>query len=149
MYLPRCKNTDFNELKCPFGCDIYYPTKAALQRHRVRMHKYRRTPKDLPTEQFEYVPQFADIAKILRRANNDSREFIVETTKGTFEWRTLPLDHDKVKEFLEKGPEDLVILPEGLPLVNLERWAEGGELILDSPDEGSSHLDNEMDMSDQ
>ena len=113
---------------------LYYPTKEALQRHRVRLHKYRRTPTDLEEDQFEFVPMFSDIQNILRRANSESKEFIVETTHGTFEWRTLPLDHEKVKDFLDLGPEQLVVLPEGLPLVNLQRWVEGGVLIEEESD---------------
>ena len=33
------------------------------------------------------------------------------TTYNTFESRTLPLDHGKVKDFLSKVPEDSVIMP--------------------------------------
>ena len=72
-----------NALKCPFGCELYFVSKAALQRHQVRLHEGRRTPKDLSADQFEDVPLFNDIEKIIRRAGNDSREFIVQ-------YRTLP-----------------------------------------------------------
>ena len=57
--------------------------------------------------------------------------FVVATTRNTFEWRTLPLKHDKVKEFLSKVPEDSVIMPYGLPLVNLQAWVSGGVLVED------------------
>ena len=135
LYLPRRKGTDFNELTCPFGCGVAFPTKTALQRHRVRMHKYKRAPKDLPNEQFEFIPLFDDIKTIVRRANKDSHEFVVETTKNTFEWLTLPLDHDKVKAFLDNEPKDQHIFPHGLPPVNLERWVDGGEIVDDDSDD--------------
>ena len=66
----------FLALKCPFGCEPYYfVSKAALQRHRVRLHKSRRTPNDLPVEHFKYVALLDDIQKIIRRADSDSKEF--------------------------------------------------------------------------
>jgi len=149
LYLPRKKGVDFNELTCPFGCGVTFVTKAALQRHRVRAHKYKRTPKDLPNEQFEYIPIFEDVAEIIRRANKDSKEFVVRTTQNVYEWRTLPLDHERVQAFVEKAAtEEEYSMPEGLPLVNIQRWIAGGVLI-DGEDEedeqgGQNDLENEM-----
>ena len=134
LFLPRRLNANFEELKCPFGCETVFPTKAAVQRHRVRMHKFKRVGKPAqPTqeEKQDYVPLFEDVSEILKRANSDSAEFVVATTYNTFEWRTLPLDHDKVKDFLSKVPEDSVIMPYGLPLVNLQAWVSGGVLVED------------------
>ena len=64
---------------------------------------------------------FDDVKQILRRANGNFREFIVETTHGSFEWSSFPIDHDKVKEFIDTAPEEAVILPGGLPTVVLDR----------------------------
>ena len=136
LYLPRRKNVDFGALKCPFGCGVVFVTKAALQRHRVRMHKYKRTPTDLPNEQFSYIPLFDDVVEIVKRANPNSKEFVVKTTYNTFEWRTLPLDHEMVKTFIEKAAGEAEgEMPEGLPLVNLERWVAGGAIIGEEEDE--------------
>ena len=107
----------------------------------MRMHKWRRTPKDLPEEQFEYIPVFDDVKEILRRANLNSKEFIVETLSGSFEWRSFPIEHEKVKEFLERAPREDVILPGGLPTVVLDRWVAGGELIEDEEAEESDNMD--------
>ena len=144
LCLPRRKATDFNALKCPFGCEPYFVSKAALQRHRVRLHKGRRTPKDLPTEQFEYVPLFDDIEKIIRRADNDSKEFIVQTTSNTFEWRSLPLEHELVKKNLQANRDADPLPLDRLPLVNLQQWVAGGVLLEDSED--SENEDEEMEI---
>ena len=125
--------------------DKYFPSKAALRRHRVRMHKWRRTPKDLPNEQFEHIPLFEDVKQILRRANGNSNEFIVDTTSGSFEWRTFPIDHEKMKEFIDAAPAEAVLLPGGLPTVVLDRWIAGGELIEDD----SAQESDEIDMTDE
>ena len=53
------------------------------------------------------------------------------TTYNTFEWRTLPLDHYKAKDFLSKVPEDPVIMIYSLPLVNLQAWVSRGVLVRD------------------
>ena len=112
----------------------------------VRMHKFKRTPKDLPNEQFECIPLFDDVDEIIRRANSDSKEFVVRITANTFEWRTLPLDHARVKSFIERSvSESESAMPEGLPVVNLERWIAGGAIIDDDKDENGDEGDeNEM-----
>jgi len=69
LYLPWKKNVEFSELTSPFGCGTTYVTKSALQRHRVRMYKFKCTPKDLPNEQFFYIPLFDYIVEIVRHAN--------------------------------------------------------------------------------
>ena len=61
----------------------------------------------------------------------NSSEFIVETTYGSYEWRTFPLDHEKIKEFLSRTAGEDVVMPHGLPRVYLERWVAGGELVQD------------------
>ena len=75
------------------------------------------------------MPLFEDASEILKRANSDSAEFVVATAYNTFERRNGTLDHDKVKDFLSKVPEDSVIMPYGLPLVNLQAWVSGGVLV--------------------
>ena len=65
---------------------------------------------------------------------------IVETTHGSFEWRSFPIDHDKVNEFIDTAPEEAVILPGGLPTVVLDRWVAGGELIEDEEAEESDNI---------
>ena len=80
-------------------------------------------------EQFAFIPLFDDVKRIIRRANKDSSECVVETTYGTYEWRTFPLDHEKIKEFLSRNAGEEVVMPRGLPLVYLERWVAGGELV--------------------
>ena len=130
LFLSRRLNANFEELMCPFGCETVAPTKAAVQRHGVRMHKFKRVGKPAqPTQKKkkDYVPLF-EVSEILKRANSDSVEFVVAATYNTFEWRTLPLDHDKMKDFLSKVPEDPVAMPYGLPLVNLQAWVSGGVL---------------------
>ena len=119
------------------------------------MHKWRRTPRDLPDEQFEYIPLLDDVKQILRRANGNSREFIVETTYGSFEWRSFPIDHDpygsfewrsfpidneKVKEFIDTAPEEAAILPGRPPTVMLDRWVARERLIIDSDAEESDDI---------
>ena len=89
----------------------------------MRMHKYRRTPQDLPNEQFEYIPLFVDLKQILWRANGNSSEFIVETIRGSFEWRSFPIDHDKVKEFLDSAPGVVKSLTAGWPVVSYRSFA--------------------------
>ena len=84
--MPRREGTDFDELTCPFERGVIFNTKPALQRHLVRMHKYKGTPTDLLPDQFEFIPLFDDIKTFLLRANKHSKEFVVETTKNTFEW---------------------------------------------------------------
>ena len=79
----------------------------------------------------------------------------METTYGSFEWRSFPIDHDpygsfewrsftidneKVKEFIDTAPEDAGILPGGLPTVVLDRWVAGGELIEDEEAEESDNI---------
>ena len=125
-YLPRRKGDNFEDFKCPFGCNVHFFSKAALHRHRVRMHKFKRSPKDVPEEKFEIIPIFDDVKKIIKRASSESKEFVVETDSGSFVWRTLPLDDDRVKEFISKSENEAA--PE-LPLVNVEVWVDGGELI--------------------
>ena len=49
------------------------------------MHKFKRTPKDLPNEQFEYIPLFDDVDEIIRPANSVSKEFVVRTTANRME----------------------------------------------------------------
>ena len=78
--------------------------------------------------------------RIIRRANKDSSEFIVETTYGTYEWRTFPLDHEKIKEFLSRTAGEDVVMPHGLPLVYLVRWVAGSELVQDEAPAESEDL---------
>ena len=85
---------------------------------------------NIPNELFEYIPLFDDVKQILKSANGNSREFIVETTYGSFEWCSFPIDHEKVKEFIDTAPEEAVILPEA-PTVVLDHWVAGQELIED------------------
>ena len=66
--------------------------------------------------------------------------YVVETTTGTYEWRTLPLEHTTSKNFLDSNPADEFVLPGRLPLVNLERWVAGGELIADTDTEPDSDM---------
>ena len=91
-FLPRRKGVNFDEFRCPFGCDKLFVTKAALQCHRVRLHKFRGAPKDMPDETFDNISLTDDIDHIIRRANGSSKKFVVQTMSNTFEWRTLPLD---------------------------------------------------------
>ena len=74
---------------------------------------------------------FEDVSEILKRASSDATELNIATTYNTFVWRTLPLDHDKVEDVLSKVSEDSVIMPYGLPLVNLQAWVSGGVLVED------------------
>ena len=81
-----------------FRVRAVFPTKAAVQRHRVRMHKINRVGKPAQRTQDEkqdYVPLFEDVSEIFKRVNSDSAEFVVAATYNTFEWRTLPLAHEK------------------------------------------------------
>ena len=120
-------------LRCPFGCDIIFVTEAAVRRHRVRMHKYRHAPRDKPEEKFDGVSLTEDIDHIVRRANSSSKEFVVQTVKNTFEWRSLPLDLPIVKNFLERqeSANDGLMMPESLPQVHIATWIAGGEIIAD------------------
>lgn len=44
----------------------------------------------------------------------------------------LPLDHERVKSFIEKTASDVESsMPEGLPHVNIDHWIAGGVLIED------------------
>ena len=133
----------FDELRCPFGCGKIFVTKAALRRHRVRMHKYRRAPKDAPEEKFDSMSLTDDIDHIIRRANSASNEFVVQTVNDTFEWRTLSLDLQIVKEFIEKetNSSDGLMMPENLPPVNVETWIAGGEIIDDEEAEDMDQTD--------
>ena len=98
-FLPRRKGVDFDELRCPFGCHTIFVTKAAFRRHRVRMHKFRRAPKDKPEEKFESFSLTDDINHIIRRTNSTSNEFVVQTVNDAFEWWTLPLELPIVRTF--------------------------------------------------
>lgn len=69
---------------------------------------------------------FEDIEQIIKRANSTSKEFVVQITAGTFEWRTLSLDHEQVKGFIANVQEGEAL---EFPLVNLPVWARGGEFI--------------------
>ena len=60
-------------------------------------------------------------------------------------WRTFPIDHEKVKEFIDAAPAEAVLLPGGLPTVVLDRWIAGGELIEDD----SAQESDEIDMTDE
>ena len=62
----------------------------------------------------------------------------METTHGSFEWRSFPIHHDKVKEFLDSAPEEAVILPGELKTVVLDRWVAGGVVIDDEEEVESS-----------
>ena len=67
------------------------------------MHTFKRTPKDSAFEPLAELSAIdADVDHIIRRANKDSREFVVETVNNIFEWRTMPIDLPIVKEFLEQ-----------------------------------------------
>ena len=111
-----------------------------MKHDRVRMHKWHCTPGDLPNELFEYIPLFDDVKQIFTHANGNSREFIVESAYGFFECRSFPIDHEKVKEFIDTAPEEAVILPGGLPTVVLDRWVTGGKLIEDEEAEESDNF---------
>ena len=124
------------------GCQPYFVSKAGLQRHRVHLHKGGRTPKDLPAGQFEYVPLLDDIEKIIRRADNDSKEFIVQTTSNTFERRSLPLEHELVEKILQANRDADPLPLDRLLLVN---WVAGGGVFLDDS-EDSENEDEEMEI---
>ena len=111
-----------------------------MKHHRVRMHKWQSTPRDLPNELFEYIPLFDDVKQILRRANGNSREFVVETIYVPSKKRSFPIDREKVKEFIDTAPEEAVILPGVLPTVVLDRWVAGGGLIEDEQAEESDSI---------
>ena len=98
-FFTTAQGVDFDELRCPFGCHTIFVTKAAFRRHRVRMHKFRRAPKDKPEEKFESFSLTDDINHIIRRTNSTSNEFVVQTVNDTFEWRTLPLELPIVRTF--------------------------------------------------
>ena len=144
-YLPRRKGTKFSDLSCPFECDAVFPNKAQLQRHRVALHKRRRAPRDGPADQFDHEPALADVDKILRRAARDSSEFIVYTTSGSYEWRTLPLDDARVKDFLSEEESKDEQLPE---VVDMEAWVAGGTLIDDDEEPSDSNSDICSEQSD-
>ena len=71
------------------------------------------------------MPLFEDVSEILNRASSDSAEFVVATIT-TIRMVHFTSGPDKVKDFLSKVPEDSVIMPYGLPLVNLQAWVSGG-----------------------
>ena len=114
-----------------------------MKSHRVRMREWHRTPRDLPNELFEYIPLFDDVKQILRRANGNSREFIVETRYVPSKKRSFPIDFEKVKEFIDTAPEEAVVLPGGLPTIVLDCWVAGGELIEDEEAEESDNINND------
>ena len=93
----------------------------------------------LTEESFEYISRFDDIKNILRRANKHCGEFIVATTtKGTVEWRTLPLEHEIVKSFLEKNRRGRWYYLHGFPLINLGHWVAGDERTEDEDSDDDS-----------
>ena len=47
-------------------------------------------------------------------------------------FRVAPIDHEKVKEFLDNAPEKAVILSGWPPIVMLDRWVARERLIIDS-----------------
>ena len=57
------------------------------------------------------------------RANGNLSECTVETTHGSFEWRSFPIDHDKVKEFLDSAPGVVKSLTAGWPVVSYRSFA--------------------------
>ena len=79
----------------------------------------------------DFVGALDDVVSILRRAAPDSSEFVVYTTDEAYEYRTLPLEDESVKAFLEKDSGD----SEAMPLVDMDAWRNGGEVILDTDDE--------------
>ena len=139
-FLPRRKGVNFDEFRCPFGCDKIFVTKTALQRHRVRLYKFRRAPKDMPDEKFDNISLTDDIDHIIRRANGSSKEFVVQTMNNTFEWRTLPLDMQIVKDSMEKEKNNSggLMMPESLPPADIATWIAGGEII---EEEGAEDMD--------
>ena len=96
------------------------------------MHFRRRAPRDVPGDT---VPAFLNVKTIVREAAHESQEFVVETNDGQFEWRTLPLDNERVKNFVKDQPP-----AEPLPVVQTERWIAGGEIIND-PNEADAFDD--------
>ena len=118
------------DLRCPFGCEGTFTTKTALQRHRTRLHFRKRAPKDVENENVG-VPEMEDVVEILRRAAPDSTEFVVYTKDESYEYRALPMEDERVKAFLEKDSGN----SEAMPLVDMDAWVNGGEVILDSDDE--------------
>ena len=72
---------------------MFFCAKAALQPMTWTCTSTSALPK-ISREKFEFIPIFDDVANIVKHANSDSKEFMLETTLGTFERRTLPLDDE-------------------------------------------------------
>ena len=55
-------------------------------------------------------------------------------------FRVAPIDHEKVKEFLDIAPEKAVILSGWPPTVMLDRWVARERVIIDSDAEESDDI---------
>ena len=69
----------------------------------------------------------------MRQTAYESQEFVVETNDGQFEWRTLPLNNERLKNSLKDHPP-----AEPLPVVFTERWIDCGEIINDANESDES-----------
>ena len=115
IYLPRREGTDFNELTCPFGCGVIFNTKAALQRHLVRMHKYKGTRRTRRTNSLNSYRCLTISRQFYAERTKTQRSLLLkqQRTVNCFEWRTLPLEHERVKAFVDNEPADQPILRTG------------------------------------
>ena len=106
---------------CPYpGCNLSFPSIAAMVRHRRKLHP--RTRARL-AENWSDLQSLVDdsLVSILKEGEDDD-EFLCLTTDGSLEWTDLDVDSPLVKEFRKLNLEED---DAGVMRVDVKDWAKG------------------------
>ena len=101
LYNPKV-NKKIQELRCPFCPQQYFGTVAAMKRHRVGCHRYRRFKGDIPPTELDIInSQMVDAVKI---EGHRGAEYLIVYADGRKEWHVAPPTHPLVTEFKSQKP---------------------------------------------
>ncbi len=124
-YNAEFKEKDWNTVKCPFCVAKYFPSHAAMLRHRRALHFNQRTPKDndIDIDVLIQKIELKEQESINKIVLENKSKYLCQMKDNTLVWKCLDKNHGKVKEY-EHFLQTQIQPPtkDGLSLVTNKNW---------------------------